>query len=245
MLRAILNHLRSQWYKYVMEVIVVILGILIAYNLEQWNDARKDKKREIEILKELKSAIDADIKEMKLNIEDHEASILSSKTILKVISENIPYHDSLDVYFSYTHAFTTFSGRVGPIEQLKNNNLEIISNDKLRLETISMYDEAYPRLKKVESIILRDYENLRDFDRLYFEAYNPDGVSSSKNLATPFWGTMHPIHFNELIKNPEYTALLRAKISNEMGLLSGHYKPIVQRLSNLHDQIGQELKKIE
>lgn len=108
-----------------------------------------------------------------------------------------------------------------------------------------MYDEAYPRLKRIESVVLRDYEQLRDFDRLYFDAYDPEGMSSSKFLVAPFWGTMHPINFAELKKQPQYAALLRAKISNQSGLLRGHYKPIAQSLGQLLDHIDQELKRLE
>lgn len=47
MLKTILNHLKFEWYKYVIEVVVVILGILIAYNLEQWSEARNNKKEKL------------------------------------------------------------------------------------------------------------------------------------------------------------------------------------------------------
>jgi len=245
MIREILNHLKSKWYKYVIEIFVVIVGILIAYNLEQWSDTRNNKKIEIEILKEFKRSLSADLAEIQGNIRQHENSILSSRIILKVIKDNLPYQDSLDACFSYTHAFTTFSGRVGPIEQLKNTNLEIVSNDSLRLNIISMYDEAFPRLRNVELVILRDYEQLRDFDRLYFEAYDVDRVSTNKSVPSPFWGLMHPIRFTDLKTNPEYAALLRARISNQMGLLRGTYKPIAKSLSNLLYQIDQEIDKLE
>jgi hypothetical protein len=245
MLRIIFNHLKSQWYKYIIEVIVVIMGILIAYNLEQWSDARNNKKREIAILKEFKAALGADLKEIQGNIREHENSILSSRIVLKVIKDNLPYHDSLDACFAYTHAFTTFSGRVGPIEQLKNTDLEIVSNDSLRLNIISMYDEAFPRLRSVELVILRDYEQLRDFDRLYFEAYDIERVSTNKSVPSPFWGLMSPILFTELKTNPEYSAHLRVRISNQMGLLRGTYKPIENSLSYLLDQIDREITKSE
>jgi hypothetical protein len=245
MVRNIINHLKSKWYRYVLEIVVVILGILIAYNLEEWSDARKNKKREIEILKEFKAALGADLAEMKDNIREHENSILSSRIILKVIKDNLQYNDSLDACFAYTHAFTAFSGRVGPIEQLKNTNLETVSNDSLRLNIISMYDEAFTRLRIVELVILRDYEQLRDFDRIYFEAYDVEGVSTNKSVPSPFWGLMHPIRFTELKTNPEYAALLRARISNQMGLLRGTYNPITISLSNLLNQIDQEIKKLE
>ena len=224
---------------------MVILGILIAYNLEQWGDARNNKKREIEVLKEFKGALSADLAEMRDNIRMHEYSILSSKIILRVIQDNLPYHDSLDACFAHTHAFTTFSGRVGPIEQLKNTNLAIVSNGALRLEIISMYDEAYPRIRIVELAIKRDYEQLRDFDRLYFEAYDVDLPSTNKNIPPPFWGIMRPLRFTELKTNPEYAALLRARISNQIGLLRGHYNPTEKALSNLLNQIDQEIKKLE
>jgi hypothetical protein len=245
MLKKILDHLKSNWYKYIIEIIVVIFGILIAYNLEQWSDTRNNKQREIEILKEFKAALSADLAEMKANIRQHENSILSSRIVLRVIKDNLSYNDSLDACFAYTHAFTTFSGRVGPIEQLKNTNLEIVSNDSLRLNIISMYDEAFTRLRIVELVILRDYEQLRDFDRIYFEAYDVEGGSTNKSVPTPFWGIMRPINFTELIKNPEYPALLRARISNQMGLLRGTYNPIAISLSNLLNQIDQEIEKLE
>jgi len=222
MLRIIFDHLRSEWYKYVLEIVVVILGISIAFNLEQWSEMRNNKKREIEILKDLKSGLLSDLVEMGDNIRSHEYSIRSSKIILKVINDNLLYHDSLDACFAYTHAFTTFSGRIGPIEQLKNTNLTIVSNDSLRSEIINIYDEVYPRIRLLELIIKNDYEQLRDSDRLYFEAYDIDGVSTNKNIPSPPWGTMRPIRFPELKVNPEYAALLRARISNQMGLLKIH-----------------------
>ncbi|HEY0740834.1 MAG TPA: hypothetical protein VGD40_05195 [Chryseosolibacter sp.] len=245
MLKTIINHLKSEWYKYIIEIIVVILGILVAYNLEQWSDARNNKTREIEILREFKVALAADLAEIQNNIHEHETSILSSRILLKVINDHLPYHDSLDACFAYTHAFTAFSGRVGPIEQLKNTNLEIVSNDSLRLNIVSMYDEAFTRLRNVELVILRDYEQLRDFDRLYFEAYDIQGVSSSKSVPAPFWGIMRPINFLALTNNPQYAALLRARISNQMGLLRGTYRPIANSLTKLLKQIDREIAKLE
>ena len=245
MFRKIINHLKSKWYRYVLEIIVVILGILIAYNLEQWSNARSNAKKEIEMLKEFKRGLTADLEEMRFNIRMHDYSIQSSKIILKVIKDNLPYQDSLDACFAYTHAFSTFSGRVGPIEQLKNTDLAIVSNDSLRLEIVSMYDEVYPRIRLVELAIKRDYEQLRDFDRLYFEAYDFEMVSTNKTIPRPPWGIMHPIRFTELKTNPEYAALLRARISNQMGLLRVHYKPAEKMLDNLLRSIDQEIARLE
>lgn len=245
MLRKIFNHLKSKWYKYVLEIVVVIIGISIAFNLEQWSEARNNKRKEIEILKEFKRTLTADLAEVRGNIRSHEYSIRSSRIILKVINDNLPYHDSLDACFAYTHNFSTFSGRIGPIEQLKSTNLAIVSNDTLRLKIISMYDEVYPRIRLLEVLIKSDYQQLRDFDRLYFEAYDQERVSSNKSIPPPPWGIMRPIRFAELKTNPEYAGLLRARISNQMGLLKIHYYPAEKALNNLLKLIDQEIAKLE
>lgn len=245
MVRKIFNHLKSEWYKYLFEIVGIILGILIAYNLDEWSGARKNKKKEIQILKEFKRGLSGDLAEMHGYISAHEYSILSGKVILNVIKDNLPYHDSLDVYFAHTHTFSTFTGNVSPIEQLKNTDLAIVSNDTLRLKIMGMYDEVYNRIRKVEVAITRDYEQLRDFDRLYFEAYDVDQISTSKSMPPPPWGTMRPIAFTELKTNPEYAALLRARISNQTGLLRIHYYPAEKELNNLLNQIDREIERLE
>lgn len=245
MLRKILKHLKSKGYRYVIEIIVLIAGILIAFNLEQWSETRNSKKKEIELLKDFKENLTADLKTMRWNIWFHSTSIQCHKTILRVIKDDLPYHDSLDVYFSFTHAFTSFGGRLGPIEQLKNSNLTTVSNDSLRSKILSMYDQTFTVLGLVELSIKRDYEQLRDFDKLYFEAYDIDGTSTSKSIPVPPWGTMRPLRFDELKKNPEYAALLRARISNQMGVVRLHYGNAEKALTKLIDEVGQEIKRLE
>jgi len=56
---------------------------------------------------------------------------------------------------------------------------------------------------------------------------------------------MRPINFTELKTNPEYAALLRARISNQIGLLKVHYYPIEKELNNLLYQIDREITKLE
>ena len=44
------KHLKSDWFRYGFETLAVIVGILIAFALESWNDAQQVKKEEHEIL---------------------------------------------------------------------------------------------------------------------------------------------------------------------------------------------------
>ncbi len=51
----VFKHLRSDWFRYGFETLAVIVGILIAFALENWQDTLQIKKEEHEILLNLHS----------------------------------------------------------------------------------------------------------------------------------------------------------------------------------------------
>ncbi len=64
--------LRQQdWATIFIEFLLVIFGVLIALQLDQWNDLRKEKYRELELLSSLRSDIREDIK----NLQNADAAL--------------------------------------------------------------------------------------------------------------------------------------------------------------------------
>ena len=59
-MKAIFSHIRDHWIKYSLETLVVMVGILGAYALNNWNDQRKDTKIELEIYAELNASLKSD-----------------------------------------------------------------------------------------------------------------------------------------------------------------------------------------
>ena len=53
-MKEIINHLKSEWWKYGLETIVVIVGILVAFSLDNWNENRKTERLEIRTWKNYK-----------------------------------------------------------------------------------------------------------------------------------------------------------------------------------------------
>ena len=54
-MKKILNRLSTNWDKYLLEILVIMIGILSAFGLNNWNENRKDSSHERKILASLLS----------------------------------------------------------------------------------------------------------------------------------------------------------------------------------------------
>ena len=54
-MKKVKEHLKTEWYKYVLEMIVITAGILGAYSLNNWNENSKNKKLEQAYLSDINS----------------------------------------------------------------------------------------------------------------------------------------------------------------------------------------------
>ena len=51
----IINHLTSDWFRYGFETLAVVVGILVAFALDNWNEERKQDLLEIQYLNGLRA----------------------------------------------------------------------------------------------------------------------------------------------------------------------------------------------
>ena len=52
-MKKIIKHLKKEWYKYGLETIVVVVGVLISFSLNNWNEARKAEINKAQLLESL------------------------------------------------------------------------------------------------------------------------------------------------------------------------------------------------
>jgi hypothetical protein len=69
LLRSIIEHVKAQnWTAIVLDFVIVVVGILIAFQITEWNAARADRDREAEILEDMLADLDLDRQEYALGI---------------------------------------------------------------------------------------------------------------------------------------------------------------------------------
>ena len=68
----VFNHLKSDWFRYGFETIAVVVGILVAFALDNWNEVRKQEILEIQYLNGLKADLASDTAYYNRRIGDSE-----------------------------------------------------------------------------------------------------------------------------------------------------------------------------
>ncbi len=113
------------------EIILVVIGILIALQINNWNEQRKENLRETKLKSELIEEFEKDLTQLESKIEIRNRLIKASLKLLSYIDdENIQDVDSIRQYMSLTSFRPTFDPI--SIEIIDKNDIGIIKDDPLR-----------------------------------------------------------------------------------------------------------------
>ena len=192
----------GKYLKYAIgEIVLVVIGILIALSINNWNENRKKDLLEVLVLKELKKNLIDDIKDIEENVFYHKQAIVSSKIIYEVMENQLPYNDSLDAHFSSIHIIPLFLETRIAYAQIKTLGTSIVKTDSLRDKIIDLYERKYYFLKNwVEGERRHSTNDYRGFYRTEFSRLD-------------FFGKTHPVNFNQLSKNQVYKNYVNHQIT--------------------------------
>jgi hypothetical protein len=121
------------------EVVLVVLGILIALNLNTNSENKKLVVQEIKILKEIKNELFVALNDVKEDFEGYKRNLTSAKIIYNSILHKESYNDSLKVHYFLLFDEERFLASQSAFESLKSVGLETISNDSIRAKITDVY----------------------------------------------------------------------------------------------------------
>jgi len=231
---------KGNWIKHGFETMYVIVGILVAFSLEDWNENRKAQNTELYILNELISGLSTDSSTFSFNIAMHNQAIKSCEIILKALNEDGVYNDSLASHFAAINNYTVFASARGAYESLKSMGFETLSNKSLRLEIIDLYDQMYITLQTNEKILIDDIHELKRnfypdlFDR--FQVVVP---------VEPYYtGEMTPVDFQQLKLNQQFKYHIRS-LQAAHSFYNWQNRFIVDKATSLINSCRKEIKRLE
>ncbi len=239
-MKKIISHLKENWIRHGFETLYVIIGILIAFSLNDWNEKRKARITEISILNELIIGLSSDSVSLKFNIDMHNQAIKSCEIVLKALNELAVYNDSLAFHFAAVHYYTVFASVRGPYESLKSMGFESISNKSLRFEIIDLYDQWYSILLANQSILVNDIHELkRNFHQDHFDKFL---------VVIPqepwYGGEMIPVDFKQLKFNQQYKYHVRSLHASH-SFFNFINSDVVNRVESLISSCQKEFNRLE
>lgn len=208
----------GKYFKYAIgEIILVVIGILIALQINNWNENRLQQKQLLSVYKRILTDIDNDIKELTATLKIHDSMEYVFK---RVINDSIT-PDLFDVGLSRlvtTNPVATTLNTAG-VNQLKALN----TNDSLSLKIIEVYDQM--KLIITENLEININQESEDLQKIFMNKYNwyPEYMSktimqnnSSKKLQDYFLYSKeykHHVVNNYNSRYPNYVVILKLSMA--------------------------------
>lgn len=211
------------------EIVLVVIGILIALQINNWNENKKIRKLEVSTLKELKSNLLNDIEDFETNIRAHKISIQSSEVILEALKNKTPYHDSLSIHFSKVPVNPIFMPTTSAYQNLKVNGFNLISNDSLRRELQGLYEARYAYTAKITDAGYNyDYD---EFGKMYQQEMSKFSL----------FREARPVDYNSLRTNQQFANLISHKMTRDKYQTIPNYEERIELVTTIIQMIDREL----
>ena len=107
-LRHLTQHVKDQnWFAVGLDFLIVVFGILIAFQITNWNEARGDRHREAQILREIATDLQADIFEYSRTL-DYALDKISALNHILEKTETLPKSNFADHYRDGGKAYSEY-----------------------------------------------------------------------------------------------------------------------------------------
>jgi len=183
------------------EILLVMIGILLALQVNNWNEERKTKKFEQEILTDIYASLEGNFWQIDVSLQSNTSSINSIDIILKHLEDNLPYHDSLDVHFSQSVAWVSPVFNNPGYESLKAYGRNLVTNGSIRV-SLSIYDTGW-----MERLAQRQED-------YFFNTAAPILSQYFENIAMRT--ETKPFDYDALKNSNEYISVLKTSKANRL-----------------------------
>ena len=180
------------------KLVLVVIGILIALSINNWNEDQKNKALEKHMLENLVENLEQNCDKLKSRIQSISFYRKSGSVIISAIENKLIDQDSLGNYF---HIALMNTSNIGLSETgytvIKNNGFEIIRNQALKKEMMIFFEETQPHLKTNLSWGAVDMADREKFiDENFIQRPNEKGI------------TYKPFDLENLLNNHYFIALV-------------------------------------
>lgn len=170
----------SKYFKYAIgEIILVVIGILIALQINNWNEKKKDIEKEQQILLSLREEFKQNIKELEFDHALNERSLNAIVALMNFDHTNPFKTKTIDSLLGQMYNYATFDARLGVMNDITSSgNLELIRDSKLKY-ALNQWTGELDDYK--EDIIIRREYWVNNVPRILYKFIPLRNVDASMN----------------------------------------------------------------
>lgn len=142
---------KKYWLKYLLDLLVVIIGVTIAFGLNSWRESSRESAQEDIYIESLQNDLSKDLEMLEDLIARQELNLSRINLLIEMKHSGEIVADSLSPCFrsmNYSIAFTPLSTTFRSLES--SGKMDIISDFALRKELISYYDLYCAAIEQID-----------------------------------------------------------------------------------------------
>ncbi|WP_420316982.1 hypothetical protein [Ekhidna sp.] len=229
-MRKLLETLKQKWAEYLLEMIVITMGILGAFALNNWNENRKDRNFESELQSELLVGIQDELSRMNVRMKGNQTAKRSSQILLEHLTQDLANHDSLDYHFVKAFAIWPANIRYSAFENAKEHGLQFLSDSTRYL--VSLTYEM--RTRHLEDLI-------SGYQQYYYTTIIPELTKNFDASANSDNGEgIVPNDYQAIVENMEFRNILKTNTSFVIRIIR-EQKRIIFNLERLDESLRSEM----
>lgn len=187
----------AQYLSYAIgEIILVVVGILIALALNNWNQDRKRQVLEVDILKEIREDLLYSAEDMERGLDAHLRSLRMTVDLRNQLLSRAPLNDSTTKLLWFAGKSHQFIPRNSGYEALKSAGFDVLQNDSLRRDITYQYERRHANVIQLgrERVKGQDLDIMDVYVEKYLELSDSTysrNIGSAVDEVFLYWPKVH------------------------------------------------------
>lgn len=219
------------------EVLLIVVGILLAFYVDNINADKQAREVEIDLLNEIKANLVSNIQILERTLTTESDYLHYNEMILDYLDNRKPYDEELDQAFGVYFWTVSTNPVIGGYEFLKSKGIDLVTNDSLRSMISFIFENEFSILKSENEVWSNNLQQNISYPyhvKHFRRYYSTDENNNEIELAKPF-------DYQSLLKDDEFKSINTEIISNRKWNINS-LQNLIREIEVLIGQIDRELK---
>ncbi len=192
-LRRVIKHFHQQeWTAIFLDFLIVVVGVFVGLQVQNWNAARLGTKTEHLLLREIHTALTKDAEVIDRALARYRDLDTRISALLEHLRKKVPYTADLDAEFGAVYGLGSLDIDRAAYESLKSQGVNMVTDPTLRSNISQVYERTYVQIEIVAQIE----------QNIAFEVLRPYFLVHFRDLQFDISAT--PLDYDTVLADPYY-----------------------------------------